>query len=180
MISNNLFQDFFTKKILLSGLFLFVLASITLDTLTINLALGQIIDQNVTSLNIVEPNNTLNTEEGNETVIETNSYIVKLKQPSQIFSSEKFILQDHISSIIKDLEDQGFKVNESRLVSNLNLLALTIDSPEIFTKTSSPSITNSSKSSNTTDNQSSEKIINIIEENPLVEDVENNKLVVLH
>ena len=179
MISNNLFQYLFTKKILFSSLFLFVLASITLDTFTINLALGKIIHQNVTSLNIVEPNNTLNTEEGNETVIDTNSYIVTLKQPSQISPSEKFFLEDTSSSIIKDLEDQGFKVNERILFSNLNALKLTIDSPEIFTEASSY-ITNSSKSSNTTDNQSSEKIINIIEENPLVEDVENNKLVVLH
>ena len=179
MISNNLFQDLFTKKILFYGLFLFVLVSITLDTLTINLALGQIIDQKVTSLNIVESNNTLNTEEGNETVIDTNSYIVTLKQPSQISPTEKFILEDPISSIIKDLEDQGFKVNKSTIVSYSNLLELTIDSPKIFMEALSSYITNSSKSANTTDNQSSEKI-NIIEENPLVEDVENNKLVVLH
>ena len=186
MVYHNFFRDIFTQRIFLCASFLFALASINAHILFVNVAFSQSLDQNatqnVTGLKIVEPNMTLNTDEGGQVV--NNELVIFLKQPSQISPSEALILEDPVSSITQDIENQGFEVNNSQLLSGINALVLTIDSPDqmFFEESASTNISNGLISPNITDsnNQALDNLINRIEKNPLVEDVETNKLMVAH
>ena len=186
MIFHIIFRDTFIQKIFLYTIFLFALTTTNTHMLfTTNLSFSQTPDQNitqnVTKLKIVEPNTTFNTEEGGQVV--NNELIVLLKQPSQISPDEAgFILEDPVSSITREVEDQGLKVNQSQLLSGINALVLTIDSHDIFMEESTANVTDSLTPSNITahNNQALENLVNRIEKNPLIEDVETNKLMVTH
>ena len=189
MTYTNFFIDSCTKKILCYAIFLFALTSINIHILSTNLAFGQTPEQNATQnttgLKIVQPNVTLNTDDGGQVV--NNELIVLLKQPSQISSSDSFILEDPIDSITQDVENQGFAVNNSQLLSGINALVLTINAPpsdQMFSEDSaSNNISNALTSPNITDDnntQALQNLINRIEKNPLVEEVETNKLMVAH
>ena len=80
MTDTNFFIDSCTKKILCYTIFLFALTSINIHILSTNLVFGQTPEQNVTQnttgLKIVEPNMTLNTDDGGEVV--NNELIILL------------------------------------------------------------------------------------------------------
>ena len=81
MTYTNFFIDSCTKKLLYYAIFLFALTSINIHIQSTNLAFGQTPEQNATQnttgLTIVQPNVTLNTDDGGQVV--NNELIVLLK-----------------------------------------------------------------------------------------------------
>lgn len=142
--------------------------------LDVGQSFGKNTTQNLTALNILEPN-------PGETKIVNNELIVLIKQSSQMSPEEGgFTLEDLLSSIVRVVENQGFKVNTSQLLSNLGTIVLTLDFPYPITETSTFNITDAHISSNTTENQPLVNLLSKIEKNPFVENVEINKLMVVH
>jgi subtilisin family serine protease len=187
-MNSNIFQKNLLIKIqFLATITLLIVFSVEVYPFTVsNLAFGQDanetetgnIDNNITGLNIVEPNVTLNTDKGGEVV--GSELIVLLKQPQMLSPDMALTLEDPVTSVTNDVEDQGFEVNNTRVLTGINALVLTIDSPEISFDAESETVSGIPMTSNVTEEQSLENLINNLEKNPLVEAVETNKLMVAH